>query len=221
MAKTFLLQRGLDEFHLCRRLEDCSGAGPGAPTPIKYYEQVSAAVFVRSCVRDPELERKLRLWLDADPLQEKADANLIEDVANRIVAGSLIIAILKGEGDPDGKGILRTSAGKSSTPAKLRNLAAERTPLADEWARRAAAKSEDLIVLGEPEPEPETTWIEIELIDADGAPAVNERYKLTLPDGSTHWGRLDSKGRARVERLQPGNCQVTFPDRDEQVWDVG
>jgi hypothetical protein len=90
--------------------------------------------------------------------------------------------------------------------------------LQDEMARRQQAQQEDEIVLGEPEPE--KTWIEIELVDNSGQPVPNERYKLTLPDGSVKWGRLDGQGKARVERLQPGNCQVTFPDRDQQVWDV-
>jgi type VI secretion system secreted protein VgrG len=85
--------------------------------------------------------------------------------------------------------------------------------------RRSNAVQEDEIVLNQ-EPEPEKTWIEIELIDPNGKPVPNERYKLTLPDGSVKWGSLDDNGKARVERLQPGNCQVTFPDRDQEVWDV-
>ena len=84
--------------------------------------------------------------------------------------------------------------------------------------RESAAAAEEAIVLGEPEPE--KTWIEIELIDKNGMPVGNERYKLTLPDGSVKWGRLDGNGKARVERIQPGACQVTFPDRDQEVWEV-
>ena len=72
-----------------------------------------------------------------------------------------------------------------------------------------------------PESPAETTWIEIELLDPDGKPVSDERFKITMPDGSIQYGRLDSNGKAKIERLQPGSCQVTFPDRDQEVWTVG
>ena len=219
MPSTIPLRRGLDEFELCRKLEDCTQQGGGTPKAKRFNEDVSAVVFLRSCITNPEQERKLRLWLQTSPFSPVAKSyegnDLLQHVAKLIVSGELTVAIVGADGQPEGKGIIRSHQGGGSSGNQSRT-----TPLQDEMARSQQAAAEDEIVLGEPEAEPEKTWIEIELIDNSGQPVPNERYKLTLPDGSVKWGRLDGHGKARVERLQPGNCQVTFPDRDQQVWDV-
>jgi type VI secretion system secreted protein VgrG len=64
------------------------------------------------------------------------------------------------------------------------------------------------------------SWIEIKLVDEDGEPVPGEAYRVTLPDGETvAEGTLDDKGYARVEGFEPGQCQVTFPNLDESVWE--
>ncbi|GBC93877.1 hypothetical protein HRbin15_02379 [bacterium HR15] len=62
------------------------------------------------------------------------------------------------------------------------------------------------------------TWIEIELVDEQGNPVPNERYRLKLPDGSIREGRLDANGRARVDGIEPGTALVCFPDLDASEW---
>lgn len=62
------------------------------------------------------------------------------------------------------------------------------------------------------------TWIEIELKDDDGNPVPNERYRIRLADGSTREGHLDANGRARVDGIEPGTAQVSFPDIDANEW---
>ncbi len=62
------------------------------------------------------------------------------------------------------------------------------------------------------------TWLAIELRDEEGTPVPNARYQVTLPDGSTREGTLNKNGYARVEGVNPGQCQVTFPDLDGQSW---
>lgn len=70
------------------------------------------------------------------------------------------------------------------------------------------------------EEDQEKSWIEIELLDADGEPVPGEPYKVTLPDGSTvAEGTLDAKGFARVDGIDPGTCKVTFPARDQSCWE--
>lgn len=64
------------------------------------------------------------------------------------------------------------------------------------------------------------TWIELELVDEDGGPIVGERYRVTLPDGTAREGRTDARGLARIEGVDPGLCQVMWPERDEAVIDV-
>jgi type VI secretion system secreted protein VgrG len=70
-----------------------------------------------------------------------------------------------------------------------------------------------------PENKNKKSWIEIELKDEDGNPVPGERYRITLPDGSVYEGTLDEKGLARVDHIDPGTCQITFPELDEDVWE--
>ena len=63
-----------------------------------------------------------------------------------------------------------------------------------------------------------THWIEIELLDEDGNPVTGEPYRITLPDGTTADGTTDSKGHAREEHIDPGNCKVSFPNLDPDAW---
>jgi type VI secretion system secreted protein VgrG len=67
--------------------------------------------------------------------------------------------------------------------------------------------------------EEKPSWVEIELADDDGNPVPGEKYKVTLPDGSVKTGTLDQNGFARVEGVDPGNCKVTFPNLDKDIWE--
>ena len=63
-------------------------------------------------------------------------------------------------------------------------------------------------------------WIEIVLVDEDNNPVPGEHYQITLPDGATVAdGTLDDKGFARVDGIDSGTCQITFPDLDQDAWD--
>ena len=63
------------------------------------------------------------------------------------------------------------------------------------------------------------SWSEIELVDKKGQPVPGEAYRVTLPDGQTvAEGTLDEKGFARVEGMDPGTCQITFPKLEKQAW---
>jgi type VI secretion system secreted protein VgrG len=72
----------------------------------------------------------------------------------------------------------------------------------------------------DPENKKKKSWIEIQLNDEDGKPIPGEPYKITLPDGTTIAdGTLDDKGFARVDNIDPGTCQVTFPNLDKDTWE--
>ena len=67
--------------------------------------------------------------------------------------------------------------------------------------------------------EEKTSWIEIELVDEEGNPVPGEAYKVTLPDGKVASGTLDAKGFCRIEGIDPGTCQITFPKLDKDAWE--
>jgi hypothetical protein len=64
-----------------------------------------------------------------------------------------------------------------------------------------------------------TSWIEIKLVDEQNNPVPGEPYSITLSDGETvAEGTLDEKGFARIDGIEPGTCQITFPQRDTAAW---
>ena len=66
-----------------------------------------------------------------------------------------------------------------------------------------------------------TSWIEIEMVyESNGKPVPGLYFEITLPDGETMAsGTLNEKGCARVERIDPGTCKVSFPDLDKEAWE--
>ncbi|HBP23022.1 MAG TPA: hypothetical protein DEA08_35270 [Planctomycetes bacterium] len=55
-------------------------------------------------------------------------------------------------------------------------------------------------------------WIELELCGAGGEPVAEAAYRVGLPNGRVKRGSLDAAGKARLEKLPAGTCQVSFPD---------
>ena len=62
-------------------------------------------------------------------------------------------------------------------------------------------------------------WIEIILVDMEGKPVPNVRYRITPPNGAPVEGRLNEHGQAGLYQIEAGNCKVTFPDLDQEAWD--
>lgn len=67
----------------------------------------------------------------------------------------------------------------------------------------------------------ELSWIEIVLHDGTEQknPVGGERYRVTTANGKVIEGNLDGRGRARIEGIVPGTCQVTFPNLDQEDWE--
>ena len=87
-------------------------------------------------------------------------------------------------------------------PAQAPRIAGPTTPLAS------------VIVADRSNP----NWIGIELVDPGGAPVAGEPFMLELADGRKITGKLDTLGRVRIEGVAPGDCTVSFPERDAKEW---
>lgn len=81
-----------------------------------------------------------------------------------------------------------------------------------EWTIQAD-KTRVLRIGGKQARPAQTTWVELALHDEDGVGVAGQAYVLLTPDGRRHEGVLDENGRARLEDVPPGKCQVTFPGR--------
>ncbi len=64
------------------------------------------------------------------------------------------------------------------------------------------------------------SWVEIELLDEDGAPAAGVSYEIQLPSGDVVRGELDEYGTAFHGDIDPGTCTVTFPELNAREWEA-
>jgi hypothetical protein len=91
-------------------------------------------------------------------------------------------------------------------------------------AEESASDSDAPAAAESPANTTEKSWIEIVLVDEENNPIPGEAYAITVPDStadggtSVASGTLDEKGFARVEGFDPGTCQVTFPNLDQDAW---
>jgi hypothetical protein len=68
---------------------------------------------------------------------------------------------------------------------------------------------------GEEEEAKEPAWVAFELVEEDGTPVANARYRVVLPDGEVREGTLDADGHALIEGIPEGACKIFFPDLDD------
>ena len=137
---------------------------------------------------------------------------------------------------PEGLAVVRAAVGRV-------DLAADLSPVTDEALRERAAWAlydRELYVDGrrrdtpggggggQPKPGPKTdppppptdqkTWIEVHLKNTDGVPLRGERYKLKLPDNTVREGSTNDAGAVFIEDIDPGLCELTFPDLDRRAF---
>jgi len=137
------------------------------------------------------------------------------------------------EADNDAPGAKLRAASAASTPlpaaidfdrakaqlAALQQADAMQAPFVEECPECALfTQQQGALAAGEPVPEAEeeSDTLGLVCIDADGSPAANLPYSVTLADGSTRNGTLNSEGKAQLSGVTPGNATVEYTsDADE------
>jgi type VI secretion system secreted protein VgrG len=71
----------------------------------------------------------------------------------------------------------------------------------------------------DPDTPPKTSWIEVQLIDDESNPVAGARYTVTMSDGTVWDSSTDDKGVGRVDGIDPGSCDISFPDLDQDAWE--
>jgi type VI secretion system secreted protein VgrG len=71
---------------------------------------------------------------------------------------------------------------------------------------------------GPPKSTKKKSWVKIRLLDEEQKPCPGEKYRVTTPEGNVHEGSLDANGMAHIGGIDPGMCQITFPELDRTAW---
>ncbi len=173
---------------------------------------------------DPELHRKLRPGQDSEIEPSQADAVWLygtEEEKSHLLKN---IRVLGAEiYETAGKSIQEQWAEASRT--------GKQKELLEKWKARIHRYVVRVSSVGVGEGEPaaapirsakspaeEKTWIEVQLLDENGKPVPNAKYQVQLSDGSTQSGSLNQQGSARFEDIDPGDCQICFPEIDAKEW---
>ncbi|MBA3548958.1 MAG: hypothetical protein H0T76_20950 [Nannocystis sp.] len=147
-----------------------------------------AAALLESLLPDPFYASALRsIVAELEPWDARGeDRQVLARVVAAIVAGRLVLV-------------------RGTPPPLLRGYEGTRPP-ADPSAEDDISRS--------PPPVDATHWVEIYLVDGDNEGIPGQRYLVISADGRQYRGYTDSLGSARITRLPPGTCQVSFPDLD-------
>ena len=181
-----VLRRGSQTIELIPRHET-----PTADTVLVFHDTLSALDFLHTFMYDPlsmmTLRSSLTEELPSTDLAGLDDQEVLEQLASRLVYGNLRIVPFA-----------------PSQPAIQAGGAAQATPAVEEEEEEEQAAGAAA--------EQRTSWVGIKLVDEEGSPAAGEKYRIVLPNGSIREGQLDASGQVRINDIEPGTCQVSFPD---------
>jgi len=184
--------------HLVKHAGDCAGCEHHTAHTILDIRRLDAGELAAAFVSRAQDQREMRALAAMDgelyDIYRALDRTIAEKIAWLLETGQLIAVECERQMSAQGQ------TSRSAAPSPLPRGPAV-TP------SRAAAKSE-----------PEKTWVEIMLIDDKMKPVPRQPYVITTPDGARRSGVLDGDGRARVSGIDPGSCDISFPDIDGREW---
>lgn len=156
----------------------------------------------------------------------KAGSGFINiDAAGVTISGAMVLINSGGSALSGTAGSIVGPAGVK-TPAIPGTGAVGESVVAGAGAAAAAASAGAGAAAAAPTHNPEdkknkekTHWVEVELVDDAGQPLPGMAYEVKLPDGSVSTGTTDEKGVGRITNIDPGNCEITFPNLDQDAWE--
>ncbi|MEJ2691656.1 MAG: type VI secretion system tip protein VgrG [Candidatus Thiodiazotropha sp.] len=152
-------------------------------------------------------------------------SNIVIDPAGVTIKGSLValdgglVKIASGPGSPPTTSMKRTAVKPAAPELALEADTADPGKVSKAKASKAEQQRAEIPFKPSFFDRDEKSWIEIELKDEEDNPLSGEKFKITLPDGRAKTGTLDQNGFARVQGVDPGTCEVTFPNLDKDAWD--
>jgi hypothetical protein len=165
----------------------------------RWLEQFKTNVGTMFALRD-QLARELGgSWR----LNRATDDMIIHEAASLLSAGRWHVHASR-------PSTVRIDAGKSRSAAVP---GATPSPVPDAKASGRLALNGDDQKVGR-----KFTWIEIRLLDEDDQPVTGEAFEIRFPDGSISKGKVGAKGNARFAGIDPGLCEVRFPDIEASGW---
>jgi type VI secretion system secreted protein VgrG len=152
-------------------------------------------------------------------------SHLVVDPSGVTLKGALVtldgsqLKIASGPGSPPTPGMKRSAVKPAAPEAALEADNADPGKVSQAKVSKAQQQRAEIPFKPSSFVHEEKSRVEIELTDEEGNPVAGEKYKITLPDGSVKTGTLDQNGYARVAGIDPGTCEVTFPNLDKDAWD--
>jgi HEAT repeat protein len=113
------------------------------------------------------------------------------------------------DADPAARG--NAALALAHTPSAARAIARMADGDDDRHAR-AAAKRALANAAGNAAPSPRNDWIAFDVLDFDGAPVADARYRLVLPDGVTRSGTTDERAVVRDDTVPGGSCSLVIDE---------
>ena len=133
-------------------------------------------------------------------------------------AGSLVSALSPTDAadasDADPGAVTSVTPGTAATPA---SMSLQDIPPATP-GRKSAASNAPTHDPNADANKDKTHFIELQLVDESGQPVTGRQFEVKLPDGSYYTGTTDNKGKGRVDNIDPGSCDISFPDLDQDAW---
>lgn len=162
--------------------------------PVRFQELPNPPLLVERLVLGPDTRPVV-----AQALERPADGRKWEPLGDRALMAALLAALTSGA-------LVFLRPHRSSSGAETLAEAPPEKP-----ASGGGATS--------PRRTTPVHWIEINLVDEDGAPVAGEDYRITLPSGDVRTGKLDKNGKAKLDGLaETGSAKVTFPAIDGREW---